>query len=51
MYAEKIQKLENEILELKKYIKKDKKEIKKQKRGCYFSYAVCTFNGNWLCKF
>ena len=28
MYTEKIQKLENEITELKKYIKKDKKEIK-----------------------
>ena len=32
MYAEKIQKLENEILELKKYIKKDKKEIKKREK-------------------
>ena len=32
MYTEKIQKLENEILELKKYIKKDKKEIKKREK-------------------
>ena len=29
MYTEKIQKLENEIIELKKYIKANKKEIKK----------------------
>ena len=32
MYTEKIQKLENEIIELKKYIKKDKKEIKKREK-------------------
>ena len=32
MYAEKIQRLENEIIELKKYIKKDKKEIKKREK-------------------
>ena len=32
MYTEKIQKLENEILELKKYIKTDKKEIKKREK-------------------
>ena len=32
MYTEKIQILENEILELKKYIKKDKKEIKKREK-------------------
>ena len=32
MYAEKIQKLENEILELKKYIKANKKEIKKREK-------------------
>ena len=32
MYTEKIQKLENEILELKKYIKKDKKEIKNREK-------------------
>ena len=30
MYAEKIEKLENEIQEIKKYIKADKKEIKKR---------------------
>ena len=32
MYSEKIEKLENEILELKKYIQKDKKEIKKREK-------------------
>ena len=32
MYTEKIQKLENEILELKKYIKANKKEIKKREK-------------------
>ena len=32
MYGEKIQKLENEILELKKYIKANKKEIKKREK-------------------
>ena len=32
MYAEKIQILENEILEIKKYIKADKKEIKKREK-------------------
>ena len=32
MYVEKIQKLENEILELKKYIKANKKEIKKREK-------------------
>ena len=32
MYAEKIQKLENEIIELKKYIKANKKEIKKREK-------------------
>ena len=32
MYAEKIEKLENEIQEIKKYIKADKKEIKKREK-------------------
>ena len=32
MYTEKIQKLENEIIELKKYIKANKKEIKKREK-------------------
>ena len=32
MYAEKIQKLENEILEIKRVIKADKKEIKKREK-------------------
>ena len=32
MYTEKIQRLENEKTELKKYIKKDKKEIKKREK-------------------
>ena len=32
MYTEKIQKLENEIVELKKYIKANKKEIKKREK-------------------
>ena len=32
MYSEKIQRLENEILELKKYIKANKKEIKKREK-------------------
>ena len=32
MYAEKIAKLENEIQEIKKYIKADKKEIKKREK-------------------
>ena len=32
MYTEKIQKLENEIQEIKKYIKADKKEIKKREK-------------------
>ena len=32
MYAEKIQKLENEILEIKKAIKASKKEIKKREK-------------------
>ena len=32
MYTEKIEKLENEIQEIKKYIKADKKEIKKSKK-------------------
>ena len=32
MYAEKIEKLENEIQEIKKYIKTDKKEIKKREK-------------------
>ena len=32
MYAEKIEKLENEIQEIKKYIKADRKEIKKREK-------------------
>ena len=32
MYTEKIQKLENEIIELKKYVKANKKEIKKREK-------------------
>ena len=32
MYAEKIEKLENGIQEIKKYIKADKKEIKKREK-------------------
>ena len=32
MYTEKIEKLENEIQEIKKYIKADKKEIKKREK-------------------
>ena len=32
MYSEKIEKLENEIQEIKKYIKADKKEIKKREK-------------------
>ena len=32
MYAEKIEKLENEIQEINKYIKADKKEIKKREK-------------------
>ena len=32
MYAEKIEKLENEIQEIKKYIRADKKEIKKREK-------------------
>ena len=32
MYGEKIEKLENEIQEIKKYIKADKKEIKKREK-------------------
>ena len=32
MYTEKIEKLENEIQEIKKYIKVDKKEIKKREK-------------------
>ena len=32
MYAEKIEKLENEIQEIKKYINADKKEIKKREK-------------------
>ena len=32
MYAEKIEKLENEIQEIKKYIKADNKEIKKREK-------------------
>ena len=32
MYAEKREKLENEIQEIKKYIKTDKKEIKKREK-------------------
>ena len=32
MYAEKIEKLENEKQEIKKYIKADKKEIKKREK-------------------
>ena len=32
MYSEKTEKLENEIQEIKKYIKADKKEIKKREK-------------------
>ena len=32
MYGEKIEKLENEIQEIKKYIKADKKEIRKREK-------------------
>ena len=32
MYTEKIEKLENEIQEIRKYIKADKKEIKKREK-------------------
>ena len=32
MYGEKIEKLENEIQEIKRYIKADKKEIKKREK-------------------
>ena len=38
MYAEKIEKLENEIQEIKKYIKADKKE--KEKEKSYFMWKI-----------